>query len=75
MCCVNYAICYIFKSVKVFYCFIIKWYNIGQNISRLFHVLAQFAFTTSEAELDYYQLEVNGRVYPRVVERLKILEN
>ena len=28
--------------------------NLGQNIWRLFHFLAQFFFTTSETELSYY---------------------
>ena len=35
------------------------WANLGQNICRLFHVLAQFLFTTSETELDYYHQRVN----------------
>ena len=45
--------------------------NLGQNIWRLFHFLAQFLFTTSETELDYYQQKVNVRVASRVAERLK----
>ena len=36
--------------------------NLGQNICRLFHVLAQFPFMISEAELDYYHQKVNVRV-------------
>ena len=28
--------------------------NLGQNICRLFHVLGQIFFTTSETEQDYY---------------------
>ena len=28
--------------------------NVGQNICRLFNFLAEFAFTTSKTELDYY---------------------
>ena len=34
-------------------------YNLGQNIYGLFHFLAQFVFTTSETELEYYQQKVN----------------
>ena len=40
--------------------------NLGQNICRLFHVLAQFPFMISEAELDYYHQRVNVRVAERV---------
>ena len=40
-------------------------YNIGQNIRRLFHFLAQFLFTTSETELDYFQQRVNVLVAAR----------
>ena len=44
-----------------------KWkYNFGQNICRLFHVLAQFAFTTTETELEYYCQKVNVRVAERL---------
>ena len=39
-----------------------------KNICRLFHVSAQFLFTTSEMKLDYYQQKVNVRVVSRVVE-------
>ena len=46
-------------------------YNLGQNICRLFHFLAQFVFTASEAELDYYHHRVNARVAERVAERLE----
>ena len=46
------------------------FYNFGQNICRISHVLAQFLFTTSDTEPDYYQQEVNVRVALRVVERL-----
>ena len=35
------------------------YYNVGQDICRLFHFLAQFLFTTSETDLDYYQQKVN----------------
>ena len=34
--------------------------NLGQNICRLFHFLAQFLFTTSETEPDYYHQKVNA---------------
>ena len=37
-------------------------YNLGQNICRLFHFLAQFVFTTSETELNYYHHRVNVQV-------------
>ena len=40
--------------------------NLGQNIRRLFHFLAQFIITTSETELDYYHQEVNARVAERL---------
>ena len=46
-------------------------YNLGQNICRLLHFLAQFAFTTSETELDWYHQKVNTRVASQVVERPK----
>ena len=46
-----------------------KWkYNLGQNICSF---LAQFAFTTTETELEYYYQKVNVRVAVRVTERLK----
>ena len=44
--------------------------NLGQKICRLFHVLAQYPFTTSETELDFYHQKVNIRVTSRVAERL-----
>ena len=44
--------------------------NLGQNICRISHVLAQFRFTTKDTEPDYYQKKVNVRVAKRVVERL-----
>ena len=37
-------------------------YNLGQNIWRVFHVLLQFLFTTSETELEYYHQKVSVRV-------------
>ena len=44
-----------------------KWYyNLGQNICWLFHVLAQFLFTISETELNYYHQKVNVRVAKRL---------
>ena len=36
-----------------------------------FHFLAQFVFTTSETEVDYYHQKVNIRVASQVIERLK----
>ena len=50
-------------------------YKFGQNIWRLFHVLAQFLFTTNETELDYYHQKVSVQVDSRVAERLSILGN
>ena len=38
-------------------------YNLGQNICRLFHFLAQFLSTTSETELDYYHHTVCENPY------------
>ena len=46
-------------------------FNLGQNIWRLFHFLAQCFFTTSEADLDYYHQKVSVRVASPVAERLK----
>ena len=37
-------------------------HNLGQNICRLFHFLAQYVFTTSKTELDYYYQKSNVRV-------------
>ena len=36
--------------------------NLGQNIWRLFQDLAQFSFTTSKTELDYYHQKVYVQV-------------
>ena len=44
-------------------------HNLGQNICRLFHVLAQFLFTTSKTKPDFYQQKVNARIASRVSER------
>ena len=51
---------------------IISFPKLGQNIGRPFHVLAQFLFTTSKTELDYYHQKVIVRVASQVVERLKV---
>ena len=40
-------------------------------ICRLFHLLEQLPFTTSETELDYYQQRVNVRVASQVGKWLK----
>ena len=48
-----------------------KSYNLGQNNCRLFHNLAQFLFTTSKTELEYYHQKVNVRVALRAAERFK----
>ena len=45
--------------------------NHGKNICRLFLILKQFPFTTSERELDYYHQMVNKRVASRVAKRIK----
>ena len=45
--------------------------NLGQNICRLFHFLAQLSFTTSETELDYYNQKVSVRVVSLISEQLK----
>ena len=49
-------------------------YNFGQSICRLFHVLVQFFFTTSETELDYYHQKVTERIASQVAERFKTYE-
>ena len=43
--------------------------NLRQNISRLFHFVAQFLFTTTETELDCYHQRVNVRVAEQFAER------
>ena len=50
----------------------LRFCNLGQNISRLFHVLALFLFTTSEMALDYYNKKVNARVALRFTEQQKL---
>ena len=45
--------------------------NLGQNIRRRFHFLAQFLCPTSETELDYYHQKVNVRVDSRIAKWLK----
>ena len=48
-------------------------YNHRQNMCGLFHVLAQFPFTTKEPELDYYRQQVKVRVASRFAQQLKTL--
>ena len=48
-----------------------RWVQSWTKYLRLSHFLAQFFFTTSETELDYYQQKVSARVPSRVAERLK----
>ena len=48
--------------------------SLGKCIYRLFQVLAQFIFTTSETELDYHDQKVNVRVASWVAEWLKTLD-
>ena len=43
----------------------------GQNICRLFHVLAQFLLTTNQSELDNYHLKLNAQDAIRVANRIK----
>ena len=52
-------------------------YNIEQNIWRLFHILAQFFFTSSETELDYYHQKVIVKLPHELPDdlRLRILGN
>ena len=42
------------------------------NICRLFHVLAQILFITSEMELDYYHQKVNVSVISQVAKQQKL---
>ena len=44
---------------------------IMDNICRLYHVLAQFPFTTNETELDYDHQKVSMRLAARVTEQRK----
>ena len=56
-----------FKTNRKNLGFSVKWYsNLGQNICLLFHVLAQFLFTISETEQNYYHQKVNVRVAKRL---------
>ena len=47
------------------------FYNLGQNICRVFHTLAQFLFTTIETEIDFYHQRLKERFASRVAERIK----
>ena len=61
-----------FESVKLHFLLSFKndsVNNLGQNIRRFFHILAQFRSTTSETELDYHHRKVG--VVSRVAERTK----
>ena len=44
-------------------------YNLGQNIFRLDHLLAQFPFDTSETKPDYHHKMI-ARVASRTAERI-----
>ena len=46
-------------------------YNPSENTLRLFYLLEQFPFCTSETELPYYHHKVNVRVAEQDAERLK----
>ena len=52
------------------FCGSVNMYDLGQNIWRLAHSLAQLFFTVSETELDYHQ-KVSVSVASRVAEGLK----
>ena len=68
---------YFHKEVLVEKCYYILCippflsYSTEQNFCRLFHVLAQFPFTTSETELDYYHQKVTVPVTSQIAERFK----
>ena len=51
--------------------------NLEQNICRLFHVLAQFLFTTRETELDFLTTEVMDQLFHGFLKdlRFRILGN
>ena len=42
-----------------------------ENVCRLFQILAQFPFTKSETELDYYHQKVNARVVSQIAKLFK----
>ena len=42
------------------------FYNLAQNIWRLFHGLGQFLFTTGDTEQHYHQQKVNVRLVMRL---------
>ena len=54
-----------FHSLSFFF-FFFWYYNLGQITCRLFHLWAQFLFTASETELDYYHQKMNVRFALRV---------
>ena len=49
--------------------------NLGQNIWRFFHFLAQYFLTTTETDLDYYHQKVSVRVASRVADHRKFQED
>ena len=61
----------IFKKILFIEC--LPWHNLGQKFVDFFHFLAQFLFTLSEMELDYYHQKVNVRVAERL--KTSFLEN
>ena len=46
--------------------------NLGQNICKLFHILAHIPFITSKTELYLFHQKVNVRVASRVAKRLNL---
>ena len=54
------------KNVITMFDIMMYNHNLGLSICRLFYFLAQFLFTTSESELDYYHRKANVRVAERL---------
>ena len=52
-----------------------QWYNHGKMFCRLFHILAEFPFTTSERGIEDYHKKVNIWVASRADEKVKFLGN
>ena len=65
ICAILHTVNHFAGANRVFRC------NLGQNICRLSHLLAQLPFTTTGTKLDYHHQKVNVRVASRVAKRLK----
>ena len=61
-------------SFKISLCVEACNFNHGQNSGRLFDIFAQFSFTTSESELNYYHQNLNLRVLSQAAEQVKTLD-